>query len=155
MGDSLLRGTEDPVCQPDPPHREVCYLPGGQARDIAGRLSGLIQPTDCCPLLVVLVGRDEVDEKSTWLTKKDFKALSCLAEGTRAEVVVLIPLVVGMNAKMNRKTHGMKKWLKDWCHWWNFGFFGPEVVCMAPGWRQMGFTSLEEAKGFQPVSWQG
>lgn len=109
VGDSLPRGADDPVCQPDPSHREVCYLPGGRARDIAGRLPGLIQPTDCCPLLVVLVGRDKIDEKSTRITKKDFKALGCLVEGTRAEVVVLIPLVVGMNAKMNRKTHGIKK----------------------------------------------
>lgn len=84
-GDSLLRETKDPVCQPDPSHREVCFLPEAQARDVAERLPGLIQPSDCCPLLVVLVGRDEVDEKSTRVTKEGFKALHCLVEGTRAQ----------------------------------------------------------------------
>lgn len=33
--------------------------------------------------------------------------------------------------------------------------FGHEVVSRESGWRQMGFTSLEETKRFQPVSWQG
>lgn len=84
-GDSLLRGIEDPVCQPHPSHREVRYLPEAQARAVAERLPGLIQPNDCCPLLVVLVGRDEVDEKSTRVTKEGFRALGCLVQGTRAQ----------------------------------------------------------------------
>lgn len=53
---------------------------------MAERLPGLIQPTDCCPLLIVLVGRDEVDEKSTRITKKDLKGTeegTSLIEGTR------------------------------------------------------------------------
>ncbi len=32
VGDSLLRGTEGPMCQPDPTRREVCCLPGALRR---------------------------------------------------------------------------------------------------------------------------
>ena len=32
VGDSLLRGTEGPIYQPDPTRREVCCLPGAWVR---------------------------------------------------------------------------------------------------------------------------
>lgn len=28
IGHSLLRGTKDPICQPDPTYRKVCHLSG-------------------------------------------------------------------------------------------------------------------------------
>lgn len=34
-GGSLLRGTEGPICWPDPTRREVCCLPGVWVRDIS------------------------------------------------------------------------------------------------------------------------
>lgn len=46
LGDSLLRGTEGPIYQLDPTHREVCCFPGAQEWDITEILSGLIQPSD-------------------------------------------------------------------------------------------------------------
>lgn len=55
VDDSHLRGTEDPVCQPNPSQSGVCCLPEVQARDIAERPPGLTQPNDCHPLLIVLV----------------------------------------------------------------------------------------------------
>jgi len=39
-GDSPLRGTEGPICQPDPSHREVCCLPGARVRDVVKKLPG-------------------------------------------------------------------------------------------------------------------
>lgn len=45
------------------------------------------------PLLVVQVGRDEVDERSTRIAIRNFKALGCLVGQTGAQVVFLIPLV--------------------------------------------------------------
>lgn len=33
IGDSLLRGTENPIQRLGPTHREVFYLPGAQIRD--------------------------------------------------------------------------------------------------------------------------
>jgi len=63
-GDSLLRGTEGPICRPDPSHREVCCLPGAWVREVAKKLPGLVRPSDYYPLLVIQVGGDEIAEKS-------------------------------------------------------------------------------------------
>lgn len=49
VGDSLLWGTEDPVCQQDPPHREVFCLPGAWMCYITRTLPELIQPSDYYP----------------------------------------------------------------------------------------------------------
>lgn len=38
VGDSLLRGTEGPICRLDPSRREVCCLPSAQVRDITRKL---------------------------------------------------------------------------------------------------------------------
>lgn len=51
---------EGPICQPDPTHREVCWAPETQVRDMAKKLPSLILPTDYYPLLVFLVGTNEV-----------------------------------------------------------------------------------------------
>ena len=58
IGDSFLRGTEGPICRPDPSHREVCCLPGARVRDVAKELPGLVRPSDYYPLLVIQVGGD-------------------------------------------------------------------------------------------------
>ena len=54
IGDSLLRGTEGPICRPDPSHREVCCLPGARVRDVAKKLPGLVWPSQkswiCVPV---------------------------------------------------------------------------------------------------------
>jgi len=63
-GDSLLRGTEGPICRPDPSHREVCCLPGARVMDVAGKLSDLVWPSGYYPLLVMQVGRDEIVDRS-------------------------------------------------------------------------------------------
>ncbi|TRZ23385.1 hypothetical protein HGM15179_003736 [Zosterops borbonicus] len=59
VGDSLLQRTEGTVCRPDPAHREVCCLPGAWVRDITEKLSGLIQPYDYYPLLILQAGSDD------------------------------------------------------------------------------------------------
>ena len=46
VGDSLLRGTEGPICWPDPTCREVCCLPGAHIRDIARKVLGLVCSSD-------------------------------------------------------------------------------------------------------------
>jgi len=45
-GDSLLRGAECLICQPGPPCREFCCLAGAWVRDVAGKLPGLVWPSD-------------------------------------------------------------------------------------------------------------
>lgn len=43
------------------------------------------------------------------------------------------PSVAEKNDEMNRRTQLINRWLKDCCHWWNFGFFSQGLVYMAPG----------------------
>jgi len=100
IGDSLLRGTEGPICRPDPSHREVCSLPGARVRDAA------VRPSDYYPLLVMQVGGDEVAERSPKAIKRDFRALGRLVEGSGTQVVVsYIPSVAGNSTEWGRKTH--------------------------------------------------
>jgi len=44
-----------------------------------------------------------------------------------------IPSVAGKNTERDRKSHLINRWLRDWCHWWNFGFFDHGEVYMAQG----------------------
>ncbi|KFP06528.1 hypothetical protein N300_02212, partial [Calypte anna] len=135
VGDSLLRGTEGPICRPDPSHREVCCLPGARVRDISKRLPQLIQSSDYYPLLVVQAGSDDIIGRSTRGIKKDFKALGRLVDGSGAQVVFAsVPAVEGLNEERTRKTHLINRWLRDWCHRRNFGFFdhgaNPKLPCV-------------------------
>jgi len=75
VGDSLLRGTECPVCQPEPPFREVCCLPGAWVKDITRKLPSSIQPSDYYPLLLFHVGGDAAATCSPRAIKRDFRAL--------------------------------------------------------------------------------
>lgn len=43
IGESLLRGTEGPICGPDTLVREICSLPGAQVKDVM-KLSSLMWP---------------------------------------------------------------------------------------------------------------
>ena len=105
IGESLLRGTEGPICQLGASHREVCCPPGARIRDVTGKLPGLVQPSDYYPLLVMQVGSDEVAERSPKVMKRDFRALGRLVEGSGAQVVFSsIPSVAGKNTERNRKT---------------------------------------------------
>ena len=79
IGNSLLRGTEGPVCQPDPSHWEVCCLPGAWIRDFARKLPGLVWPSDYYPLSVTQLDSDEIAERSPTVIKRDFSALGGLA----------------------------------------------------------------------------
>jgi len=75
IGNSLLKGTEGPICQQDPSHREVCCPPGAWVRDVATKLPGLVWSSDYYTLLVMQVGGDKIAERSPKAIKRDFKAL--------------------------------------------------------------------------------
>ncbi|KFP05974.1 hypothetical protein N300_12226, partial [Calypte anna] len=133
VGDSLLRGTEGPICRPDPSHREVCCLPGARVRDISRRLPQLIQPSDYYPLLVVQAGSDDIAGRSTKVIKKDFKALGRLVDGSGAQVVFAsVPAIEDLNEERTRKTNLINRWLRDWCHRRNFGFFDHGTTSVLP-----------------------
>ena len=74
-GDSVLRGTEHPVCHSDPSHSEVYCLPGVRVRDVARNISCLVKFSDYDPLLVFHIENEEVGKISSWVIKRDFRAL--------------------------------------------------------------------------------
>ena len=82
VGDSLLRGTEGPICQTDPPLREVCCLPGARVKDVTRILPSLVRPSDYYPLLLFHVGGDEAATQSPRAIKRDFRALGRLVTWT-------------------------------------------------------------------------
>jgi len=134
IGDSLLRGTEGPICRPDPSHGEVCCLPGARVRDITRKLPGLVRPSDYYPLLVVQVGSDEVRTKSVQEIKRDFRALGQQVKGSGAQVVFSsIPPTAGKDEGRNRKSQQINTWLQAWCQRQNLGFFHHGSVYMAAG----------------------
>ncbi|KAK4806799.1 hypothetical protein QYF61_005595 [Mycteria americana] len=79
VGDSLLRGTEGPICRTDPPLREVCCLPGARVKDITRILPSLVRPSDYYPLLLFHVGGDEAATRSPRVIKRDLRALGRLS----------------------------------------------------------------------------
>jgi len=48
-------------------------------------------------------------------------------------VFSLVPSVAEKITERVRKTHLINRWLRDWCHRWNFGFFDHGKVYTAPG----------------------
>jgi len=103
------------------------------------------------------VGGDEIMERSPKAIKRDFRALGRLVEGSGAQVVFSsIPSVAGKSTEMNRKTHLVNRWLRDWCHQWNFGLFDHgEVAWHRACWQQMESSCLQGGKAFLPMIWQG
>ncbi|KFV70255.1 hypothetical protein N307_10010, partial [Dryobates pubescens] len=133
VGDSLLRGTEGPICCPDPSHREVYSLPGARVRNITRRLPKLILTSDYYPLLVIQAGSDEIDKKGTRVIKKEFTALGQLIDGAGAPMVFCsVPSVAGVYTERNRRNHIINNWHKGWCQQRNFGFFDHGATFTAP-----------------------
>ena len=132
MGGSLLKGTEGPICRPDPTRREVCCLPGARVRDFAKEVKRLVQPTDYYPLLVFQAGSDEVATRSPKAIKRDFRDLGRLLRGSGAQVVFASVLPIGGIEAERRAVH-INSWLRDWCDRQNFGFFDHGKVYATPG----------------------
>ena len=134
VGDSLLRGTEGPICRPDPTRREVCCLPGARVRDVARKLPNLVRPSDYYPLLIVQAGSDDIDERSLKAIKRDFRGLGRLVDGAGVQVVFSsIPAVAGRGTERTRKAHLINTWLRGWCQHRNVGFFDHGALYSAPG----------------------
>ncbi|KFV68274.1 hypothetical protein N307_02380, partial [Dryobates pubescens] len=130
VGDTLVRGTEGPICRPDPSHREVCSLPGAWVRDIARRHP---KSTDYYLLLVIRAGSDKIDKKATRAIKKELKALGQLIDGAGAQVVFCsVPSVAGEYTERNGRTHTSNNWLRGLCQQQNFGFSDHGTTFTAP-----------------------
>ncbi|KAK4816772.1 hypothetical protein QYF61_022770 [Mycteria americana] len=89
VGDSILRGTEGPICRTDPPLREACCLPGAHMKDITRILPSLVWPSDYYPLLLFHVGGNEAATRSPRAIKRDFRALGSLETQTAAQLECL------------------------------------------------------------------
>ena len=117
IGDSLLRGTEGPICRSDPSHREVCCLPGARVRDVARNTTRLVKPSDYYPLLVFHIGNEEVGKRSPRVIKRDFRALGRLLRGSGAQVVFSSVLSVGdWDLHKRKRVDTLNEWLCEWCH---------------------------------------
>jgi len=75
VGDSLLRGTEAPICRPDREAHEVCCLPGAKVRDVTETVPQLVKSTDYYPLLLFHVGTNDTTSRNVGRIKEYFKAL--------------------------------------------------------------------------------
>lgn len=102
---SLLRGTEGPICQPDPTCREVYCLSGAWVRDITKKCPGLVHLSDYYLLLVVQAGSSEITERSLRVIKRDFRTLELLIGGTGVHMLFSsIPSMAIRDAERTRKT---------------------------------------------------
>ena len=86
IGDSLLRGTEAPICCPDNISREVYFLPRARIRDVTERLLSLVKPADYHSFLLFQVRSHDVAMRRLRNFKRDFMSLgmSCLSEESMA-----------------------------------------------------------------------
>ncbi|KAK4807100.1 hypothetical protein QYF61_018441 [Mycteria americana] len=105
IGDSLLRGTEAPICHPDNFSREVCCLPGAHIRNITERLPSLVNPTDYDPLLIFYVGSNDTVTRQLRTIKRD--CIVPQSKGSGAQVVLssILPLELNLarDVKNNKK----------------------------------------------------
>lgn len=106
VGDSLLRGTEGPICRTEPPLREVCYLPGAWVKDIARKPPSLVRPSDYYLLLLFHVGGDEAATHSPRAIKRDCRALGWLVRESGAQVIFSSTLPFQLWAATLEETDG-------------------------------------------------
>lgn len=140
MRDSLLQGTEAPVWQPDSFSVEVCCLMGARIWDVGERLTKLVQPSDCCSLMLLHVSTSDTargDLESlkhnymTWETMAKgmgwFSSQSCLCEG--------------------RWILQVNNCLLSWCWQQGFGFYYHGTISLrmkdlcSPKWDKSVFAS--------------
>jgi len=124
VGNSLLKGTEAPICRPDRESREVCCLPGAKVRDVAERVPQPVKSTDYYPLLLLHVDTNDTASQNLGSIKEDFKALGMKAKSFGAQDIFSFILPVGgRGSARNRRIMSIISWLRGWCHREGFGFY--------------------------------
>ena len=125
MGDSLLRGSEVPICRPDRESREVCCLLGAKVRDVARGCHNLSRAQT-----TIHWYRDTNDTSGQNLgrIKEDYKALRVQVESIGVQVIFASILPVrGKGAARNRRLMQINFWLHGWCHCEGFGFYDNKI----------------------------
>ncbi|XP_059579167.1 uncharacterized protein LOC132248816 [Alligator mississippiensis] len=121
VGDSLLRGTEGPICFPLA--REVCCFPGARIRDIAERIPKLLKPTDHYPMLLIHVGTNDTARSTPSQVMRRYRDLGAGLKGLGAQVVFssILP-VSGYGLRRDRRICVVNQRLRRWCRQEGFGF---------------------------------
>lgn len=152
LSDSLLRGTEDLICWPKLPVREVCCFPGTQVKDVTRKFHSLVQSSDYYLLLLCHVDTNVVIVRNPGAINRDFRALARLLKGSGVQVVFssILP-VVGNDIKRSRQTQLISTGLWGWCHQQNFGVLDHRIIYKTSGLLGLsGFTFHNWGKNFCP-----
>lgn len=126
VGDSLLRATEAPICQPDAHSRGVCCLPGACIRDVIEKLPSLVESTDYYLLLLFHVDThtySNTTRNSLRSVKKTYRALGEVVRDSEVQVFFSsILLVKGKDFERASGLWQINDWLWDWCHTQGFSY---------------------------------
>lgn len=129
--DSLLRGTESPICRLDSTHRKSCSFPGAWVRVI---------PLQFCKAPWLLA----VTEFSSWQWQNNkekskgnqmrLQGLGTFGEGSGDQLVIFSILPVTRN-NIDRigQIRQVSMWLWDWCKQKKLGFFDYGIINSMPG----------------------
>ncbi|XP_019345243.1 uncharacterized protein LOC132243289 [Alligator mississippiensis] len=124
VGNSLLRGTEGPICHPDPMVCEVCCLPRARIQDIMVMILDLIQPSDHYPLVLIHVGTNDMPGSTPDRIMSDYKALGATLREMGSHVVFSSVLPVSRCRWCHKTCIREVNWqLWSWCYQAGFGFF--------------------------------
>lgn len=110
--------------------KEVCCLPGSQAKDVTRRHPFLVQPSD--PLLFLHVGWEEVATCNLRTIKTDFRELGWMIRNSGVQVI-FFSILPSIDSVMSRRIVSINMWFHGWCHHQNFRFLGDRKFYIAPG----------------------
>ena len=88
VGNSLLRGTETPICLLDTLSREVYCLLGACVRDATKRLPSLVPSINYCLLLLFHMGTGDRDGSGLRSIKKDYRALEVVVRDSSTSSIL-------------------------------------------------------------------
>ena len=116
VGDSMQRGLEATICQPDLSSREVFCLPGVWIREVVERLLKLVQTYGCYLLLFFHVGTNDTARGDLESIKTDYRALEEILRDTGAQVLFSVLQGRGRSVRILH----IHTWMRS-C-WWQQGF---------------------------------
>jgi len=116
VNESLLKGSEVPLWQPDRESQEICCFPGAKIQDIAKMLPELVKRTVYYLPLTFLVGMNGTVCPNMGRIKEDYKALEAEENntGTQASLSSILPSG-GKRTGRKRHTVNINSWLCGWC----------------------------------------
>jgi len=124
VGDSLLRGTGEPIGRTHMEALKVCCLLGAKVHDVTERVPHLVKSTDYYPLLLFHVGINDTASRNVGRIKEDFKALGVKAKSFGSQVIFSSILPVGGRGSAgNRRIMDINSWLCGWCRREGFGIY--------------------------------